>query len=735
MPVEPFSAIDVRSGRRRVELAVLVTVFVASAMFALAERQLLFAAICAIGVIVHALAAWRHVEIHAHRMVLNGSVLVVSAVLLARYLSSDEDILISLGHYVTLIQLCKLFERKKSRDYVQVLVMSLLLVLAGAMKSQDLLFALLGLGYLLSLSYAAMALMVWRSLTAALQQETFLARLGPGWRGWPGRAVLGRLGVVVIAMIATAVAVFLVAPRGAGGGAPPLRVPSARGAGGMADTVRLGEPKSLYLSDRIVLRMVLRSPGGEDLGPSGLLYLRGRSFHDYVDSRWRTPVRRRQHFPPQPLADVLNRTVRQEVQMLPSLLPMAFATYPAVAVSSSQVVVRTFDDLEYDLKPPQLLDSSVRYTARVLTGPLSPRARAYLRAVTPRPRYEDLAGLEVSPRVELLARQWCADPLRSRRGRQDPGAGPQDLAIARRLASRLKQRCRYTLDLTGADPDRDAVDDFLFRLRAGHCEYFASALTVMCQALDVRARLSTGFCAHAYDAEAGCYVVRQRDAHAWTEVYTDQTGWVVVDATPSGRFSPPAGGGLGRWWTRARDVWWRWEFSWHAEVIGYDNQARRQLGSWMRNRAAGGWQAVKRAALAVFWGLVELFARGRISEAVVWFFGGMAAVTGAIAAGLILLRFRRPARRGWRAAPAPKPPAFFVHLLHVLHRHGLGRDPSRTPRELARQAVEQLHVPAGALDEVVSLYYRIRWSRGSASAEEIRAAEQHVRRIGEILSA
>ena len=503
----------------------------------------------------------------------------------------------------------------------------------------------------------------------------------------------------------------------------------------MAETVRLGEPKNIYLSDRIVLRMALRSPDGRHLGPGGLLYLRGRSFHEYVDSRWLTPPRRRQHFPPQPPADVLDRAVRQEVQMLPSLLPMTFATYPAVAVSSSQVAVRTFDNLEYDLKPPKPLDSSVRYTARALTGRLSAQELGYLRAIAGRARYPDRADLEIPPRVESLARQWCADLLRGRLSRQDRRAGQRDLAIARRLAIRLKQRCSYTLDLTEADPDRDAVDDFLFRLRRGHCEYFASALTVMCQALDVRARLSTGFCAHAYDAEAGCYVVRQRDAHAWTEVYTEQTDWVVVDATPAGRFSASSGSGLRWWWIRARDLWWRWEFAWHAEVIGYDDQARRQLASWMRSRATGGWEVVKGAATAVLWGLVELFARGRISEAVVWFFGGMAVVTGSIAAGLILLRYRRPARRSRAAAPAPKPPVFFVHLLHLLHRHGLDGEPSRTPRELVEQAVQRLGLPAGMLHELVGLYYRIRWSRATASAEEIRAAEQQVRRIGEILSA
>ena len=79
-----------------------------------------------------------------------------------------------------------------------------------------------------------------------------------------------------------------------------------------------------------------------------------------------------------------------------------------------------------------------------------------------------------------LARQWCRDLLAARP--VDPAVrGPSDLAIAQRIADRLRQDYAYSLDLSSADPDRDAVEDFLFYMKQGHCEYFASALTVMCR--------------------------------------------------------------------------------------------------------------------------------------------------------------------------------------------------------------------------------------------------------------
>ncbi|MGB2824111.1 MAG: DUF3488 and transglutaminase-like domain-containing protein [Phycisphaerae bacterium] len=734
MPLRHFTPVEVHTGRRRLELAIFLTVFISAGMFALAEGRAVFFLIACVPIGMHVWAAARKREIHAHRIVLNGGVLAVSAVLLLRYLTSSEDLVLALGHYVTLIQLCKLFERKKDRDYVQMMVMSLLLVLAGAMICQELLFAVMGLGYLVSLSYAGMALTVRRSLVAAVLQQT------PGGgpvpkRSWPARAVVSRLAVVVGAMLATAVMVFLVSPRGAGGAAPPLHRVRGQGVSGFAETVRLGEPRSIYLSDRVAMHVRLLSIDGADLGWGGTLYLRGRVFNQYVDSHWALPSRRRQYFPLRAPGAVLDRAVRQEVSMMPSLLPVAFATHPAVELSSPDAAVRAFDNLEYDLKPPLRLERPVRYTASVLMGKLSTDELGHLRSVTGRPLHPDHASMEASPRVESLARQWCADLLSQRVARPGSRAGRQDLAIARRIAERLKQRCTYTLDLTDVDPDRDAVEDFLFHVRRGHCEYFASALTVMCQALDLRARLATGFCANDYDNDAQHYVVRQRDAHAWTEVYTEETDWVAVDATPADRFAPPSQTTLGRWWAALRDAWRTWEFSWYADVIGYDDNAQQQLAAWTRSCLLGVWRAVERAARAVFWGLVELFARGRISEAVVWFFASLAAGTALLAAVLILLKHRRPAARRYTPAPAPRPPAFLVQLLEVLRRHGLRARPTQTPRELADEAINRFGLPDEPLGELVALYYRVRWSRSPASPPELLAAERQVRLLGEIMSA
>ena len=84
-------------------------------------------------------------------------------------------------------------------------------------------------------------------------------------------------------------------------------------------------------------------------------------------------------------------------------------------------------------------------------------------------------------------------------------------------------------------PELDAVDYFLFdwEARRGHCEYFSSALAVMCRSIGIPARVVTGYITGNYNLFKGRYIVQERNAHAWVEVYWVDTGWVEFDAKPT----------------------------------------------------------------------------------------------------------------------------------------------------------------------------------------------------------
>ena len=94
----------------------------------------------------------------------------------------------------------------------------------------------------------------------------------------------------------------------------------------------------------------------------------------------------------------------------------------------------------------------------------------------------------------------------------------------------------YQLDLPPPPAERDVVDYFLFDLKQGYCDYYASAMVVLARAAGIPARLVVGFLSGTYDTLAQHYVVTAADAHSWVEVYFPAYGWVEFD--PTARLPP-----------------------------------------------------------------------------------------------------------------------------------------------------------------------------------------------------
>lgn len=101
---------------------------------------------------------------------------------------------------------------------------------------------------------------------------------------------------------------------------------------------------------------------------------------------------------------------------------------------------------------------------------------------------------------------------------------PYGKAIA--LRDWLDKNCEYTLTPGPTDPDKDFVAEFLTN-RRGYCTYYASALTVLCRCAGVPARYVTGY---GMAPEGRRFKASQATAHAWTEIYLRNIGWVPVDA-------------------------------------------------------------------------------------------------------------------------------------------------------------------------------------------------------------
>src|SRR6266851_8298438 len=112
------------------------------------------------------------------------------------------------------------------------------------------------------------------------------------------------------------------------------------------------------------------------------------------------------------------------------------------------------------------------------------------------------------------------------------GHGASEFDEVMALTSYLQSNLRYSQQLGHVPAGRDPVDWFLFDVKIGYCEQFATAETLMLRSLGIPARLATGYSTGSYDPVLDQSVVRERDAHAWVEVWFPNHGWVPVDPSP-----------------------------------------------------------------------------------------------------------------------------------------------------------------------------------------------------------
>ena len=148
-----------------------------------------------------------------------------------------------------------------------------------------------------------------------------------------------------------------------------------------------------------------------------------------------------------------------------------------------------------------------------------------------RQNYLTLPRRKISKRVMELASRLTAGNL---------------TAYGKALALRdhLRNTYPYKLEAKPVPPGKEPADYFLFELKEGHCEYFACALAVLARAAGLPSRVAVGFSPGNYNTLSNMFEVYEYHAHAWTQIYIEQLGWLTMDATPPSAISSrtlPAG--------------------------------------------------------------------------------------------------------------------------------------------------------------------------------------------------
>ena len=198
-----------------------------------------------------------------------------------------------------------------------------------------------------------------------------------------------------------------------------------------------------------------------------------------------------------------------------------------------------------------------------------------------RQRYTRL--LYMHPRIRELAQDVAGSTL-------------QPYEIALRIENHLRASYGYTLEskIGGREP----LIDFLFVTRAGHCEYFASAMAVMLRTMRIPARVVTGFYSTLPEPVDNWYVIRSSSAHSWVEVWIEGRGWVVFDPTPPGSNQPKLSAAM-QWFVRMQDRFVVMSEEWMGGAAGLKRPAMPHVDVEWR------WLGVP-VIVALLWGLWRL---------------------------------------------------------------------------------------------------------------------------------
>jgi len=174
------------------------------------------------------------------------------------------------------------------------------------------------------------------------------------------------------------------------------------------------------------------------------------------------------------------------------------------------------------IRPTRVLERGVSYDAVSLISVAT--ANDLRLAGTDYPEWvanpNTFVSASVSPRVVQLARDIVTEA-----GATNPY--DQSKAIERWLRTNIT----YDDKIPSPPLEGDPLEWFIFELRAGYCTYYASAMINMLRSLGIPARMAAGFSMGEWDASLNQYVVRERDAHTWVEVYFPGFGWIEFEPT------------------------------------------------------------------------------------------------------------------------------------------------------------------------------------------------------------
>jgi protein-glutamine gamma-glutamyltransferase len=633
----------------------------------------------------------------------------------------SRDLLPAGIHFLVMLLGIKLLTLQQRRDYRHLYAISLMAILASAALTTDAWYVPIFLLYLLAA--------VWTLLLYHLTQETAetpavvtSASTAACHTTFPSRVThrfLWLTNGTAVLTLALTIAIFFLIPR-IGAGVLQKTSGEALRTTGFSDRVDLGTIGSVKQDPQIVMRVELPD---QPVVEKDRLYLRGLAYDQYNGRSWSHSGTRRRSlslvadgtFLARPVGSrppgSLSMPIRQDILLETLDTAVLFAAPFAELVNGEFLTVQA--DAMSGLHLPFLPSSRIRYsvtsqipqlvadeqTASVLTYPDSIRSH-YLQVPMGSQQVADLAHRVI---------QEATTPF------------GQTLAIQQHLL----ENYHYSLEADTATLSHP-LEEFLFTRKTGYCEHYATAMVVMLRTVGIPARLVTGFLATEWNEFGGYFTVRQRDAHAWVEVYFPRSGWITMDPTPT----VSAAVATSRWDSLSR-LGESFQLQWDRLFVRYSAKDQlavvhgvREGGDALREKVSRWVSSLSTPISQVLNGLMRMT---RTFQP-----GMLGLITGVMVVGMALLLLNLRDRIGlWATThlPTSHPQLAIVQLysrmLRTLERHGVSKPSAATPGEFARLVEQEWKAAGPMVVDVTALYHQGRFSRTPLTSDELsRAAKQ-----------
>ena len=475
-------------------------------------------------------------------------------------------------HLLLFGMIVKLFSVQRDRDFVYLAMLAFLEVLSAAILTVDSVF----LGALSIFLLIAVLTFIALEMRRSSLRGGFIQNIAPQIAAASGKRKrlkifsysLTTTGFVLVAAILLAsVGIFFSLPRLSGGYLSKLAQQNDL-VSGFSDNVSLGEIGRIQQSSQVVMHV--RIENGEK-GPGVLM--RGNSLSDFDGKNWINPPH-----------DVraLNNTGGSFDLRGYAERELRLAEGRQHHIVKYRVMLEPIGtNVIFTIPAPDYLFGSFRE----VTGD---RSQTFLNTDKDRPtsNYSGISDLS-QPTLQDLERATgeYPDEVKRRYMKLPDTLDPRIAELAHQVTGKVKtpmekaaaiqaylSKFQYTLELPSRR-QKDPVAYFLFERKAGHCEYFASAMAVLVREEGIPSRIVNGFRGGEWNELTGNFIVRAKDAHSWVEVYFPGVGWYAFDPTPQG--SMP----VINMWSRmqlymdaAREFWREW-------IVNYDFVHQEKLAN------------------------------------------------------------------------------------------------------------------------------------------------------------